>query len=567
MGVFIMMAFSGFIAILSSRRDIAVRIFKKFIRLITNETTREIVHTTSTNYYVNLQQDNRNNILQKAISLYLGSRKDVRHLDGQLQLLRVEEKDEAWSDRHTAGRTAGQLRKMRINTMPQKGEWEQVEPGLWFFYSEDQQSEGVSDKSVIHTFILKTYCRNGHAKINEFVDKCYRQYIDILKSEEDTARYLYQMQLTTKTDDNKGKPPLFKKYKLSEEKTFDCLFFPEKDEVLQLVSDFTEKKGKFAIEGFPNKLGLLLYGPPGTGKTTFVKALAQHTKRHICSVPLDKISTNQELYDIMFERIFPVKSDDGISQQLKYDELIFLMEDIDASTDIVKPRKEAEAEPEKGDKKQTTMEERLSEQFAAIRQESTTMERTLSKTNMDRVHSAESGVGSTTKAHLKARKASDAAAHLQKQGSAVVASETKMDGDFEVIGSGGKSLYAPADKLDLAGLLNVLDGVVDSPGRIVIMTTNHPTQLDPALIRPGRINTKLKMDFIQPKELALMIEHHFQRKLSAKEKTQLNHILDTKAPLDGGSFNITPAEVEQLCSEHMTIEELFAGLQAFGNEA
>ena len=37
------------------------------------------------------------------------------------------------------------------------------------------------------------------------------------------------------------------------------------------------------------------------------------------------------------------------------------------------------------------------------------------------------------------------------------------------------------------GLLNVLDGIVDTPGRIVIMTTNHPEALDAALIRPGRI--------------------------------------------------------------------------------
>ena len=49
------------------------------------------------------------------------------------------------------------------------------------------------------------------------------------------------------------------------------------------------------------------------------------------------------------------------------------------------------------------------------------------------------------------------------------------------------------DKLDLAGLLNVLDGVVDSPNRIVIMTTNHPEKLDPALIRPGRINRQILM--------------------------------------------------------------------------
>ena len=37
----------------------------------------------------------------------------------------------------------------------------------------------------------------------------------------------------------------------------------------------------------------------------------------------------------------------------------------------------------------------------------------------------------------------------------------------------------------------MLDGVVDTPNRIVIMTTNHPEKLDPALIRPGRINKKV----------------------------------------------------------------------------
>ncbi len=45
----------------------------------------------------------------------------------------------------------------------------------------------------------------------------------------------------------------------------------------------------------------------------------------------------------------------------------------------------------------------------------------------------------------------------------------------------------------LLGPQNVLDGVIDTPERIVIMTTNHPEQLDPALIRPGRINRKIYM--------------------------------------------------------------------------
>lgn len=56
----------------------------------------------------------------------------------------------------------------------------------------------------------------------------------------------------------------------------------------------------------------------------------------------------------------------------------------------------------------------------------------------------------------------------------------------------GKNYFGGDDDLNLAGLLNVLDGVVDTPNRIVIMTTNHPEKLDPALIRPGRINKKVR---------------------------------------------------------------------------
>jgi len=44
------------------------------------------------------------------------------------------------------------------------------------------------------------------------------------------------------------------------------------------------------------------------------------------------------------------------------------------------------------------------------------------------------------------------------------------------------------EKLSLSCLLNILDGILEAPGRIIIMTTNHPQLLDKALIRPGRID-------------------------------------------------------------------------------
>jgi chaperone BCS1 len=42
----------------------------------------------------------------------------------------------------------------------------------------------------------------------------------------------------------------------------------------------------------------------------------------------------------------------------------------------------------------------------------------------------------------------------------------------------------------LSGLLNVLDGVFSSDGRILIMTTNYPERVDSALIRPGRADRR-----------------------------------------------------------------------------
>ena len=49
-------------------------------------------------------------------------------------------------------------------------------------------------------------------------------------------------------------------------------------------------------------------------------------------------------------------------------------------------------------------------------------------------------------------------------------------------------------KISLSALLNVIDGVSSSEGRVLIMTTNHIEKLDPALIRPGRVDMKVKFD-------------------------------------------------------------------------
>ncbi|KAJ5641258.1 ATPaseAAA-typecore [Penicillium lividum] len=52
-----------------------------------------------------------------------------------------------------------------------------------------------------------------------------------------------------------------------------------------------------------------------------------------------------------------------------------------------------------------------------------------------------------------------------------------------------------ADGITLSGLLNVIDGVAASEGRILVMTSNHPEKLDAALLRPGRVDMRVAFGY------------------------------------------------------------------------
>lgn len=53
-----------------------------------------------------------------------------------------------------------------------------------------------------------------------------------------------------------------------------------------------------------------------------------------------------------------------------------------------------------------------------------------------------------------------------------------------------KAAYEGLNRVTFSGLLNALDGVASTEARIVFMTTNYINRLDPALIRPGRVDLK-----------------------------------------------------------------------------
>jgi hypothetical protein len=107
--------------------------------------------------------------------------------------------------------------------------------------------------------------------------------------------------------------------------------------------------------------------------------------------------------------------------------------------------------------------------------------------------------------------------------------------------------YEDKHKVDLSFLLNLLDGVLENPGRIVIMTSNFPDMLDSALIRPGRIDVIAKFRNCSNKTVIEMIEFFYDIKLSSDNK---DRIFKLKEEI------VTPAELSKVMFENFSDFEI-----------
>lgn len=74
--------------------------------------------------------------------------------------------------------------------------------------------------------------------------------------------------------------------------------------------------------------------------------------------------------------------------------------------------------------------------------------------------------------------------------------------------------YVFGEELSLSFILNLLDGILETPGRILIVTTNHVNKLDKAFIRPGRIDVNLEVGYCTLEMIKEMFDFFYEEDCS-----------------------------------------------------
>ena len=106
--------------------------------------------------------------------------------------------------------------------------------------------------------------------------------------------------------------------------------------------------------------------------------------------------------------------------------------------------------------------------------------------------------------------------------------------------------------LNLSKLLNIFDGIPERTGQIMIFCTNHPDKLDPAILRPGRIDCLIYFDKINIDNIIKMLNDFFY---DSKDYINSNMISIQQKLLKCDKF-WTPAEIFQICSKIDNIDKV-----------
>jgi hypothetical protein len=390
------------------------------------------------------------------------------------------------------------LRYNGVEMIPNFKDSLMIENDIWFEISNPNSgtpSMSISGKDVKQEPILYRLSTYDHdiTWLHKFVEQAQDNFEQEKRNKLGSESYYFD-QITGGGEFRNPVPKgycVFNKSKFTSNRSLNNVYLRQIDDLKQRVEFFIRRRDWYDSKGIPHTLGIVMYGHPGCGKTSTIKAIANETKRHIFNIALSSITTKEALKDLFYNDQIQILTN-GKSETLNIPlkQRLYVIEDIDAMDSVVIKRS---AEDKKADEQRKIKVE----------------------------------------AEMELLK--------QAQGDAIA--RNMMQGKKE----------DETDKLDLSTMLNVLDGVRETPGRIIILSTNYPERLDEALLRPGRFDMMLEFEKHTPQVIKLHMEKHYDIELTDKQWARINQpSLDKKW---------TPAEVSQIlfrriCDPNKAIDDL-----------
>jgi len=330
--------------------------------------------------------------------------------------------------------------------------------------------KGSSTKIDNITITLYSY-KSNISQIQDFVNIIKQNYLDQIENNRVGKKFIYTLKKIPKKDDD-GNPELWNETIFESTRTFTNMFFEGKEDVLNKIQFFLNNKEWYYENGIPYTLGIGLYGPPGTGKTSFFKSLANLTGRHIVILSLKTIKTKQQLEETFFETRY---NNENKINSIGFDKKIIIIEDIDCLGELVWKR-----------------------------------EKTIKKNNKKQSPNHNNNTQNAVNTVLNQ----------------IIENNTNNE-KTDFIDLCKKS----DDNITLDDILNLWDGIRETPGRILGISSNHYDKLDPALIRPGRIDISLHLNNCTRNMIKQMYKQYYKSDI---DENILNSIKD-------GYFS--PAEV------------------------
>ena len=374
------------------------------------------------------------------------------------------------------------LRYNGVEMIPNFKDALMIDNDVWFEISNPNMGPPVmstSDKDIKQEPILYRLSTYDHdiTWLHKFVEQAQDTFEQEKRNKLGSETYYFD-QLTSGGEFRNPMPKqfcLFTKSKFTSNRSLNNVYLKQIDELKERVEFFMRRRDWYDNKGIPHTLGIVMYGHPGCGKTSTIKAIANETKRHIFNIALSSIKTKEALKDLFYNDKVQILNN-GVSESLNIPlkHRLYVIEDIDAMDSVVIKRSAKKTQEE-----------------------------------IDREIRVQAEV------------------ELLKQTQGEMVARNMMNGRV-----------SDEDKLDLATLLNVLDGVRETPGRIIILSTNYPERLDEALLRPGRFDMMLEFEKHSCTVIKQHLEKHYDKELTETQWKRIN--------VPELNHKWTPAEVSQI---------------------